>query len=192
MSRSYFGLRESWRCKNENGIQNFRRYSEAHCSLDVRFVLFTCTSLDLLLFILVVLLHQLAGDYLLAFCHIAHSWLEEAVQRPNPRGRYHYDAFMSYSGRDERWVLEQLLPGLLQREPPFLCLCLHSRDFQLGKEIVDNSTDSLYGSHHTLCLVSRHYLRSNWCSLELQLATCHLLVEHTDILILVFLEDIPH
>lgn len=60
-------------CKNENGIQNLRRYSEAHCSLDVRFVLFICTSLDLLLSILVVLPHQLAGDHLLAFCHIAHS-----------------------------------------------------------------------------------------------------------------------
>lgn len=178
-------------CKNENGIQNFARYSAANCSLDVGFVLFLCTSLGLLLFMLVVLLHQLAREYLLAFCHIIRCWLEEAVRRPNPRGRYCYDAFVSYSGRDERWVVEQLLPGLEQRGPPFLRLCLHSRDFQLGKDIVDNITDSLYGSRYTVCVVSRNYLRSNWCSLELRLATLRLLVKQRDILILVFLEDIP-
>ncbi|CAB1328384.1 unnamed protein product [Coregonus sp. 'balchen'] len=53
---------------------------------------------------------------------------------------------------------------------------LYNRDFQLGKVIVDNITDSLYGSSYTLCLVSRHYPRGNWCSLELRLATLRLLV----------------
>nr|XP_023991926.1 toll-like receptor 13 [Salvelinus alpinus] len=167
------------------------RYSAANCSLDVGFVLFLSTSVGLLLFMLVVLLHQLAREYLLAFCHIILAWLEEAVRRPNPRGRYCYDAFVLYSGRDERWVVEQLLPGLEQKEPPFLCLCLHSRDFQLEKDIVDNITDSLYGSHYTVCVVSRNYLRSNWCSLELRLATFRLLVEQRVIIILVFLEEIP-
>lgn len=75
-------------CKDETGIQNFARYSEANCSLDVGFVLFFCTSLGLLLFMLVTVLYQLAGDYLLAFCHILRGWLEEALRRPNPRGHY--------------------------------------------------------------------------------------------------------
>uniref|UniRef100_A0AAZ3SDT5 TIR domain-containing protein n=1 Tax=Oncorhynchus tshawytscha TaxID=74940 RepID=A0AAZ3SDT5_ONCTS len=65
------------------------------------------------------------------------------------------------------------------------------RDFQLGKDIVENITDSLYRSRHTLCLVSRHYLRSNWCSLEMKLATYRLQVEQRDILLLIFLEKIP-
>ncbi|XP_062373914.1 toll-like receptor 13 [Sardina pilchardus] len=95
------------------------------------------------------------------------------------------------SGRDERWVMEELLPNLERRGPPFLKLCLHSRDFQLGKDIVENITDSLYRSRRTLCLVSRHYLRSNWCSLEMRLGTYRLQVEHRDVLILVFLEKIP-
>ncbi|CAB1334149.1 unnamed protein product [Coregonus sp. 'balchen'] len=68
-------------CKNENGIQNFARYSAANCSLDVGFVLFLCTSLGLLLFMLLVL-HQLAREYLLAFCHIIRGWLEEAGALP--------------------------------------------------------------------------------------------------------------
>uniref|UniRef100_A0AAR2L6N9 TIR domain-containing protein n=1 Tax=Pygocentrus nattereri TaxID=42514 RepID=A0AAR2L6N9_PYGNA len=64
-------------------------------------------------------------------------------------------------------------------------------DFQLGKDVVENITDSLYESRYTLCLVSRNYLCSHWCSLEMRLATCRLQVEHKDVLILVFLEKIP-
>ncbi|KAF4109117.1 hypothetical protein G5714_010190 [Onychostoma macrolepis] len=75
--------------------------------------------------------------------------------------------------------------------PPFLHLCLHSRDFQLGQDIVENIRNSIYASRRTLCLVSLNYLGSNWCSLEMQLATYRLQVEHRDILILVFLEVIP-
>ncbi|XP_062373830.1 toll-like receptor 13 [Sardina pilchardus] len=182
-------------CLSGGGLQDLDSYGQAHCwmwGLDVGFVLFVSTLCFLLLFMTVVLLHQLAKDYLQAFYHIAHGWLNEALRHhQNTRGRYLHDAFVSYSGRDERWVMEELLPNLERRGPPFLKLCLHSRDFQLGKDIVENITDSLYRSRRTLCLVSRHYLRSNWCSLEMRLGTYRLQVEHRDVLILVFLEKIP-
>ncbi|XP_038830885.1 toll-like receptor 13 [Salvelinus namaycush] len=188
---STLGMKEI-NCIGEHGTQNFLKYSQIHCSMDVGFILFVSNTLGLLLFMLVVLLHHLAGQYLLALFYITRGWLEEAVFRNNKR-RYRYDAFVTYSGKDERWVVEELLPNMEQRGPPFLRLCLHSRDFQLGKDIVDNITDCLYSSRRTVCLVSRHYLRSNWCSLEMKLATDRLRVEQRDILILVFLEDIsPH
>jgi Leucine-rich repeat (LRR) protein len=179
-------------CLSDNGIDtpNFVKYTEANCTTEAGFVLFVATGLGVLFFMLVVLVHNLAGPYLLPLYHITLGWLLEAM-RSNTRGRYHYDAFVSYSGKDERWVVEELLPNLEQRGPPFLRLCLHSRDFQLGKDIVENITESLYRSRHTLCLVSRHYLRSNWCSLEMKLATYRLQVEQRDILLLVFLEKIP-
>ncbi|CAL8340420.1 unnamed protein product [Gadus morhua 'NCC'] len=42
-----------------------------------------------------------------------------------------------------------------------------------------------------VCVVSRNFLQSEWCSLEIQLASYRLLDEHRDILLLVFLEHIP-
>uniref|UniRef100_A0AAY5KVY5 TIR domain-containing protein n=1 Tax=Esox lucius TaxID=8010 RepID=A0AAY5KVY5_ESOLU len=149
------------KCLSGDGIDtpNFVKYAEANCSTQVDFILFATTALGVLLFMLVVLPHNLVGSNLLPLYHITLGWLSEAM-RSNGTGRYDYDAFVSYN-------------------------------FQLGKDIVENITDSLYRSRHTLCLVSRHYLRSNWCSLEMKLATARLQVEQRDILLLVFLEEIP-
>lgn len=177
-------------CRTFNNIQDFAKYTESSCFLHVEFFLYASTSLGILLFMLVVLVHNLAGDYLLAFIYITRGWMDEAI-RGSASKHYQYDAFVSYSGTDEPWVMDELLPNLETRGPPFLRLCLHSRDFHLGVDIVENITKSLYRSRHTLCLVSRHYLRSKWCSLEMKLATHRLLAEHRDVLIVVFLEKIP-
>ncbi|ROL55074.1 Toll-like receptor 13 [Anabarilius grahami] len=179
-------------CLSDNGIDNlnFIGYAKENCSFEIEFVFFASTSAFLCVFIIVVLSYKFAGQYIAPFYHIASGWFREAL-RGNGKHQYRYDVFVSYSAKDEHWVMEELLPNLERRGPPFLRLCLHSRDFQLGEDIVENITDSIYTSRQTLCLVSRNYLGSNWCSLEMQLATYRLQVEHRDILILVFLEMIP-
>ncbi|XP_051761647.1 toll-like receptor 13 [Ctenopharyngodon idella] len=179
-------------CLSDNGIDhlNFIGYAKENCSFEIEFVFFASTSAFLCIFIIVVLSYKFAGQYIAPFYHIASGWFREAL-RVNGKHQYRYDVFVSYSAKDEHWVMEELLPNLERRGPPFLRLCLHSRDFQLGEDIVENITDSIYASRQTLCLVSRNYLGSNWCSLEMQLATYRLQVEHRDILILVFLEMIP-
>ncbi|KAK9969307.1 hypothetical protein ABG768_027491 [Culter alburnus] len=179
-------------CLSYNGIDhlNFIDYAKENCSFEIEFVFFASTSGFLCIFIIMVLSYKFAGQYIAPFYHIASGWFREAL-RGNGKHQYRYDVFVSYSAKDEHWVMEELLPNLERRGPPFLRLCLHSRDFQLGEDIVENITDSIYASRQTLCLVSRNYLSSNWCSLEMQLATYRLQVEHRDILILVFLEMIP-
>ncbi|XP_071402758.1 toll-like receptor 13 [Centroberyx affinis] len=155
---------EELTCLSDNGLDkpNFVKYSEAMCTTEYGFVLFASTGLGVSAFMLLILFHRLAGPYLLPLYHITLAWLSEAM-RSNRRRHYHYDAFVSYSGKDERW---------------------------LGKDIVENITDSLYQSRHTVCLVSRRYLKSKWCSLEMRLATYRLQAERRDVLILVFLEKI--
>ncbi|KAI2660651.1 Toll-like receptor 13 [Labeo rohita] len=178
-------------CLTDNGIDhlNFVDYSK-NCSFDVEFVFFASTSAFLCIFIIVVLSYKFTGQYIAPVYHIASGWFREAL-RVTSKHQYRYDVFVSYSSKDEHWVIEELLPNLERRGPPFLRLCLHSRDFQLGQDIVENITDSIYASRRTLCLISRNYLGSNWCSLEMQLATYRLQVEHRDILIMLFLEVIP-
>ncbi|XP_068603237.1 toll-like receptor 13 [Brachionichthys hirsutus] len=100
-----------------------------------------------------------------------------------------YDAFISYNVHDEAWVYREMLP-VLEGEHGFR-LCLHHRDFQPGKPIIENITDAIYSSRKTICVISRHYLQSEWCSREIQLASFRLFDEQKDVLVLLFLEDIP-
>uniref|UniRef100_A0AAT9V8B3 Toll-like receptor 19 n=1 Tax=Tachysurus vachellii TaxID=175792 RepID=A0AAT9V8B3_TACVA len=101
-----------------------------------------------------------------------------------------YDAFVSFSHRDEAWVFEELAPRLEEQGQPRLQLCLHNRDFEVGKGIIDNIAESIYSSRRTVCVLSRQYLRSEWCGLEMRVATHRLLEEQKHRLILIFLEQI--
>ncbi|XP_037549209.1 toll-like receptor 22 [Nematolebias whitei] len=102
---------------------------------------------------------------------------------------HQFDAFVSYNVHDEDWVYREMLP-VLEGEQGWR-LCLHHRDFQPGKPIMENITDAIYGSRKTICVISRHYLQSEWCSREIQMASFRLFDEQKDVLILLFLEEIP-
>lgn len=41
-----------------------------------------------------------------------------------------------------------------------------------------------------MCVVSNHYLHSEWCQLEVQLTSIEMFYEHEDVIILIFLEEI--
>ncbi|CAL8303115.1 unnamed protein product [Arctogadus glacialis] len=100
-----------------------------------------------------------------------------------------YDAFISYNVQDEAWVHGEMLPAL--EDERGWRLCLHHRDFQPGRSIMENITEAIYGSRKTICVISRHYLESEWCSREIQMASYRLLDEKKDVLILLFLEELP-
>ncbi|XP_047427404.1 toll-like receptor 13 [Mugil cephalus] len=100
-----------------------------------------------------------------------------------------YDAFVSYNVHDEAWVYQELVPVLEGQQG--WKLCLHHRDFEPGMPIFENITEAIYNSRKTISVISRHYLQSEWCSREIQIASFRLFSEHKDVLIMVFLEDIP-
>ncbi|CAL9697683.1 unnamed protein product [Knipowitschia caucasica] len=116
------------------------------------------------------------------------AWLFDERNK-NRKVPIQYDAFVSYNVHDENWVYGELVSHL-EKEQGWK-LCLHHRDFEPGRPIVDNITDAIYGSRKTLCVISRRYLQSEWCSREMQVASFRLFDERKDVLILIFLEDIP-
>ncbi|KAF3706868.1 Toll-like receptor 13 Precursor [Channa argus] len=158
------------------------------CWTDVGLLCFissTCLVLLTLLssFIYHFLRWQLAYGFYLFLAFIYDS-------RKKKKGAPHqYDAFVSYNVHDEDWVYREMLP-VLEGEQGWR-LCLHHRDFQPGKPIMENITDAIYGSRKTICVISRRYLQSEWCSREIQMASFRLFDEQKDVLILLFLEDIP-
>ncbi|KAJ7304001.1 hypothetical protein JRQ81_011519 [Phrynocephalus forsythii] len=160
------------------------------CYQDVGFYLFLATFPTLLLQLLLPFLYHRTYWQLKYHFYILRAWVSNHWRRGKDE-HYKFDAFVSYNSTDESWVLEHLVPELEKGGNPLFRLCLHHRDFQPGKYIIDNIVDGIHNSRHTICIISRRYLQSEWCSMEIQLASYRLFDELKDVLIPIFLEAIP-
>ncbi|KAM4652163.1 toll-like receptor 12 [Discoglossus pictus] len=177
-------------CLELNKQFNLLTFVEKSCHEDIGFVLFLVTFSSLSIFIILMLIYSIFTSSIIQLFYIFQVWLHKLRGKKCDLIKYDYDAFVSYCSMDQDWVLQYFIPNLEEKGPPFLKLCLHNRDFQVGKDIVDNIMDSIYKSRKTICLISRNYLTSEWCSLEMRMATYRTLEEKNDDLILLFLERI--
>ncbi|XP_053546856.1 toll-like receptor 13 [Bombina bombina] len=160
------------------------------CDMKIKTQLFCSTFTAILVFIIIPIVYSKSYWCLKYNYFLFLAWLHERWK--SDKERYKYDAFISYNTKDEEWVYSEMLPMLETCNPAqSLRLCLHHRDFQLGRDIIDNIVDSIHNSRKTVCVISRSYLRSEWCFLEMQLASYKLFDEMRDVLVFVLLENIP-
>ncbi|XP_069580173.1 toll-like receptor 13 [Brachyistius frenatus] len=158
------------------------------CRADVDFLCFVSSCCLVVLTLLTSFLYHFLRWQLVYAVHLFLAFVHD--RRRRKEGAPHrYDAFVSYNVHDEDWVYREMLP-VLEGEQGWR-LCLHHRDFQPGKPIIENITDAIYGSRKTICVISHRYLQSEWCSREIQMASFRLFDEQKDVLVLLFLEDIP-
>ena len=100
-----------------------------------------------------------------------------------------YDAFISYSGLDYKWVCFDLLPKSENHNPPY-SVCVHDRDFMPGAYIQDHIMEAVQSSRHMILVLSHNYLKSEWCMLEFRAAHIKELNDRTNYLILVLYDDV--
>lgn len=157
---------------------------------DLDVIMFACSFVLVTLTLLVSFIHQFLRWQLLYAYHLFIAFLYDSKRKQmHQQHGFRYDAFISYNVLDEPWVVKELLPNLEGDQG--WRLCLHHRDFEPGRAIIDNIMDGIYSSRKTICLITHSYLRSTWCSTEIQVANFRLFDEQKDVLILIFLEDIP-
>jgi toll-like receptor 13 len=112
-------------------------------------------------------------------------------QPPHPhvgqQPRYEYDVFVSYDEEDGDWVRNVLQPVVEGRWG--VRLCLHYRDFQPGKQILDNIECCVEGSRRMMFVFSPHFAHSRWCQFELSLGLDQAL-SRDDYLLVVYLTDV--
>lgn len=174
----------------EDNSKTFFNFNTEVCFIDLGEHLFFCTAAVIFLFTVTPLLHVKLYWKVKYGYFVFRAWFSEQWSRIRDKEENcKYDAFISYNSVDEEWVMDYLVPNLEGNKSPFK-LCLHHRDFELGRDIVDNIVNAVYSSRKTICVVSRSFLCSEWCSLEIQLASYRLFDEHRDVLLLVFLEPI--
>ncbi|XP_005798876.1 toll-like receptor 13 [Xiphophorus maculatus] len=168
----------------------FHNFDTKVCYIDQGKYLFFSTAVVIFLFTVSPLLYVKLYWKIKYSYYVFRSWFSDHWSRLREKEeKCTYDAFISYNFSDEEWVMNQLLPNLEGNGSSFK-LCLHHRDFEVGRNIVDNIVTAVYSSRKTICVVSNNFLRSEWCSLEIQLASYRLFDEHRDVLLLVFLEPI--
>ncbi|XP_054878513.1 uncharacterized protein LOC129353274 [Poeciliopsis prolifica] len=171
--------------KRESLLLEFDVHS---CWDDGRYFYFISSSCLVVLTLLTSFIYNFLWWHLTYTFHLFLAYFYDS-QRKKKEVLHRFDAFVSYNVHDEDWVYREMLPVLEGQQG--WRLCLHHRDFQPGKPIIENITDAIYGSRKTICVISRSYLQSEWCSREIQMASFRLFDEKKDVLVLLFLENIP-
>lgn len=101
-----------------------------------------------------------------------------------------YDAFISYSHKDEEFIINEILPKLETGPKPY-SLCLHLRNWQPGELITTNITRSILESRRTLVVLSTNFLESEWGKIEFKMAHVQGLSEGRARVIVILYGDVP-
>ncbi|CAG2227975.1 unnamed protein product [Mytilus edulis] len=99
-----------------------------------------------------------------------------------------FDGFVIYSEPDKTWLYENFLP-FLEKQHGYK-LCIHDRDFQYGRLIVDNIVENMKNSRKIVLILSESFAESKWCQFEVLLAHERFLEHGPDSLISIKLEEI--
>ncbi|XP_068705109.1 uncharacterized protein [Montipora foliosa] len=81
--------------------------------------------------------------------------------------QFRYDVFVTFSSQDSNWIKKALIPLLDNHEINY---CIHYKDFEIGKPVIDNVTQSVYTSRKVLIVMSHNYMSSEFCRGELEIA----------------------
>jgi len=101
-----------------------------------------------------------------------------------------YDAFVSYSYKDEPFVNDLLVPGLENGDPKYH-VCLHYRDWVPGEFIQDQILTSVKASRRTIVVLSENFLKSVWGQQEFKVAHSQAMKDKTNRIIVVVYGEVP-
>jgi hypothetical protein len=102
-----------------------------------------------------------------------------------------FDAFVSYSAKDEAFVVEELAP-ILENGDPSYKLCLHYREFPAGGYISDTIVQAVESSKRTIMVLSENFIKSEWCRFEFKSAHHQVLRDKRKRLIVILLGEVPN
>uniref|UniRef100_A0A673IYP9 TIR domain-containing protein n=1 Tax=Sinocyclocheilus rhinocerous TaxID=307959 RepID=A0A673IYP9_9TELE len=124
-------------------------FNTESCNVNYDFICFVySSSIVILTLVISFIYHFLKWQLVYAYYLFLAFLNDKKRKRTSNHLDFQYDAFISYSAQEEPWVLEELVPKLEGQHG--LRLCLHHRDFQPGKAIIDNIVDAIYNSRKTL------------------------------------------
>jgi len=100
-----------------------------------------------------------------------------------------FDAYVTYSLKDDGFVAQMLAPGLEQGNPRYR-IGLHYRDFNVSSFVADTIVEAIESSKRTILVVSKNFVESEWCRFEFKSALHEGLKDKKGRLIIVALGEI--
>ena len=98
-----------------------------------------------------------------------------------------YDAYVIYHDLDRRFVRQSLLPFMEEKHG--YKLFITDREPEVGAK-VDIMADNIYRSNHVIAVVSRHFLKDQWCEFQLDVSLDRQVKLKRNYLLLLMLEDV--
>lgn len=159
------------------------------CSTTDNLLTYICIGLSLTFIVMtiVVSLGYRYRFYLRYWLHIL-GIRRMGYQRIEDDTDYQYDAFVIYCHDDQAFVFNNMIPEL--EEKAGCRLCVHERDFHVGRFILDNIISNIELSRNVILVLSQTFLDSEWCRYELNLTQTRLIQEGPGVLTVILLEDL--
>ncbi|CAH1801357.1 unnamed protein product [Owenia fusiformis] len=101
---------------------------------------------------------------------------------------YDFDAFISYNSLDKTWGQEALYATLVGVH--HYKICIDDRNFRPGAYISDIILDAINRSNKVILIITQNFLRSKWCTYEMNIARGELANRGRDCLVLILKEPI--
>eukprot|EP00731_Ephydatia_muelleri_P019847 Em0012g672a len=101
--------------------------------------------------------------------HVLGGVAQWAYQEPEATG-YLYDVFISSHVEASELAHDQLFKGLEAWSPRGYRVCWHERDFLTGATILQNISEAVQSSRKVVVVLSKRYMESQFCRMELDLA----------------------
>lgn len=101
-----------------------------------------------------------------------------------------FDAYLSYSKKEEAFVCQMLAPELEYASPSFR-LCLHYRDLPVASDLLTQAiVEAIHASRRTILLLSENYLKNEWSKFEFKHAHLEMMRTSRQKLIFILLGSI--
>nr|AHB18363.1 toll-like receptor 8 [Andrias davidianus] len=104
-----------------------------------------------------------------------------------------YDAYISYDTKDSAvtdWVMKELYFHLEGHGDKDILLCLQDRDWEPGKAVIDNLTQSIHQSRKTIFVLTEQYVKSGNFKTAFYIALQRLMDESMDVIVLILLQQV--